>query len=222
MPSSDLGHRGVIGVVDNHRRRVEPGHRLPPAPHQVLKLAVAVELVAEQVHQRNNPGPGLVDQRWQRGLVHLEQGHLGPISVEQRGSHPPLQVRSRGVGHHPSARGVQHGPHQPSGGGLAVGARQQDHAPRDGASHLRSSLRPQPGQHQPRQRRPPAPPQPLRQPPRPPSHPRSQPPRHRRHPHQDSRCKNSLNIGTVKAITSWEGEKHNPRLMSESRMGETC
>ncbi len=36
------------------------------------------------------------------------------------------------------------------------------------------------------------------------------------------RLMKSLNIGTVNAITSWAGEKHSPRLISESRIAETC
>ena len=71
------GDRRVVGV--EARGPASAGssgdHRRPEA-RQVLQLAVAVELVAEQVHQHQHPRPQLAHDLGQRRLVDLEERRL--------------------------------------------------------------------------------------------------------------------------------------------------
>ena len=113
-----------------------PGDEVGPAIGQHLELAVAVELVTEEVHEDHHPGPGLVHHRVERGLVHLEHPDLGAGVVlgrgEQGAGHAPQQVGPRGVGDHPPTRGLDGRHQQPGRRRLAVGGRHRRSSRRSG------------------------------------------------------------------------------------------
>ena len=72
------------------------GHR-PPARGHVLELAVAVELVAEQVAEADGARAHAPRDLRQRRLVDLEQAELGPVGREQGGGDARDEVRARVV-----------------------------------------------------------------------------------------------------------------------------
>ena len=63
----------------------EGGDRRAPALGDVLELAVAVELVAEEVAERDDARAHAHDHLGQGELVHLEQAELGVVGREQGG-----------------------------------------------------------------------------------------------------------------------------------------
>ena len=86
------------------RRRSRPARRpgelfdcCTPALRDVLELAVAVELVAEQVSQFDDAGPGTAKDLRQRKLVDLEEPELRVARGEQRGRDARSEVRARVV-----------------------------------------------------------------------------------------------------------------------------
>ena len=96
----------VVAVDDQRRvlRQLAP-LRTPPLG-DVLQLAVAVQLVAEEVAEQNGPRPHAPDDLGQRPFVHLEQPQLRIALREQRrgdagdeiraGAVPRERIRARG------------------------------------------------------------------------------------------------------------------------------
>ena len=107
MLGTDLGHSGIIRVVNQGRVGVQLGHNGPPPLRQVFKFAVAVELIAEQVHQDHYSWAGLCHQSTKGGLVHFEQSDVRVCGVEQRSSHTSFQVGTCGVGHNLGTGGIE-------------------------------------------------------------------------------------------------------------------
>ena len=97
------GDRRVVGVQHRRRRRRQARDHRRPEVGEVLELPVAVELVAEEVHQHQHPRLELARHLGQRGLVDLEQAGLGlrvpAAGLQQRRGHAGHQVRAGAVGH---------------------------------------------------------------------------------------------------------------------------
>ena len=85
-PAASDGGERVVGRHDERRRGVEVGDELAPALGHELELAVAVELVAEEVAERDRARLELRGDRRQRGLVALEQPELGGSPPRARAS----------------------------------------------------------------------------------------------------------------------------------------
>ena len=81
-PARDLGELGIVLVHDQRARWRQLGDHLAPVLGKDLELAVAVELIAEEVVQAENFGPQRAGDRRQRRLVHLEQSQLGTARVQ--------------------------------------------------------------------------------------------------------------------------------------------
>ena len=70
----------------------------------MLELAVAVELVAEEIAEADRPRLNAPDHLRQRRLVHLEQRELGSAGREQGGGHAGDEVRAGAVVREAEAR----------------------------------------------------------------------------------------------------------------------
>jgi hypothetical protein len=121
---------GGVPIVDRTydlRDADGSGDELRPAVGDDLELAVAVELVAEQVGEEEQPGLELLRDAREPSLVDLEQAELAPLAsgVEQRRGHPPGHVRSGAVVHHGTPVALEAGRDHGRGGGLPVGGREQ-------------------------------------------------------------------------------------------------
>ena len=116
---ADRGELRVVGVEDERRRVRQPGHGFPPALGDELELAVAVELVAEEVAEADRFRPQAPHELGQRGLVHLEQAELGVSGSEQGGGDARDEVRARRVVREPVPRAQDLGRHR-GGRRLAV------------------------------------------------------------------------------------------------------
>ena len=87
----------VVPVHHQDSVRRQLLRHLPPALGEVLELAVAIELVAEQVPEADGPRPGSPRDLRQRRLVHLEQAQLSAFRGQERGRHAGDEVRARPV-----------------------------------------------------------------------------------------------------------------------------
>ena len=74
--ASEVGDQGVVRVGGQLRARRQGGHRRGPAVGDRLQLAVAVELIAEQVAQHDGPRAQLGQHPIKPELVELEQPEL--------------------------------------------------------------------------------------------------------------------------------------------------
>ena len=102
--SGDLPELRVVAVGDQQRLCREPAHHLAPAPGQELELAVAVELVAKQVAERDGPRRDSPRHLGQRGLVHLEQPQFGISGGDERRGDAGDEVRAGPVVRQPHRR----------------------------------------------------------------------------------------------------------------------
>src|SRR5215216_6870407 len=93
----EVPHLGVVAVDDERRALIELRHGPPPALGDELELAVAVELVAEEVAQAKRTRADPTGDVGKRGLVDLEEAELSFVCGEQRGSDSRDQVRSGAV-----------------------------------------------------------------------------------------------------------------------------
>ena len=100
----ERGHLRVVDVEDEDRRGREVGGCGPPAVGDVLQLAVAVELVAEEVAEADGPRPHALGHLGQRALVDLEEAQVGPrdssrveATPETRLAPEPLWARRNAV-----------------------------------------------------------------------------------------------------------------------------
>ena len=100
----ESGELRVVAVDDEARPGRKAGHRGAPALGDELELAVAVELVAKQVAEADDPRTQAPDELRQRRLVHLEEAELGSVGGEQRRCHAGDEVRAGGVVGEPQAR----------------------------------------------------------------------------------------------------------------------
>ena len=87
----------VVAVDHEHRLRRQLRRRSTPALGDVLELAVAVELVAEEVAEQHRARADAADDLRQRALVDLEQPELGVALGEQGRGDPGDEIRARAV-----------------------------------------------------------------------------------------------------------------------------
>src|SRR4051812_49840618 len=85
----------------------------------MLELAVAVELVAKQVAEDDEPRLELGRYARKPRLVDLEEA-LGSVLLEERGRDSPGHVRAGAIVNRLPAGGAQGGGDHAGGGGLAV------------------------------------------------------------------------------------------------------
>ena len=71
--AAEVGDQGIVGVQDEAGRALARGDHLGPFVGEPLELAVAIELVAEEVAEHEQGGGELVDDLRQPRLVDLEQ-----------------------------------------------------------------------------------------------------------------------------------------------------
>ena len=115
-------HERVVGVSDEPPRA--GGRDPPPAGRDGLELAVAVELIAEQVPEAEHPRCQRRRHRLERGLVDLEDAQIGAAAREQCRRDAGGEVRAGGVPAQPPL-GLEHRRQHLRGRGLAV--RRRDH-----------------------------------------------------------------------------------------------
>ena len=113
----------VVAVQDEHRlgRKLVDGHA--PALGDQLELAVAVELVAEEVPEADGTRAHAPEHLRESGLVHLEEAELGVPGREEGGGHPGDEVRAGVVVRQPEARAQDLGGHR---GGRRLAVRRRD------------------------------------------------------------------------------------------------
>ena len=125
--AAEVGDQRVVGVEDETGPADPLGDGLRPLVGQDLDLAVAVELVAEEVAEHDQGRVELRRDLRQPGLVDLEQP-LASLLLEQRGRDPPGHVRAGPVVDRRAPLGLEHGGDHPGGGRLAVGGADQGDA----------------------------------------------------------------------------------------------
>ena len=84
-PVREIGDERIVGVHDEGRGGRERRHGGPPPFRDVLELAVAVELVAKEVAERDDPRTHPLDHLRQGELVDLEQAEIGVGRREEGG-----------------------------------------------------------------------------------------------------------------------------------------
>ena len=138
--AAEVGDQRVVGVEDERAAAAAGAHHGRPAVGDGLQLAVAVELVAEQVAEQQRARGELLDDRPEPELVHLEQpdvaGHGAPAAARghrERGGHAAGHVRPRAVVDEAGARAVEHGRDHGGRRRLAVGGADHRAALRAGA-----------------------------------------------------------------------------------------
>ena len=118
--AAEVGDQRVVGVQHEPGLAGQAGDQLRPLVGQMLELAVAVELVAEQVAEHDQARFQLRGDLGEPGLVDLEQALLARL-LEQRRGHAPAHVRARTVVNRHAARSAQRRGQHSGGGRLAVG-----------------------------------------------------------------------------------------------------
>jgi hypothetical protein len=151
-PAAEIGHERVVGVEDEGRAPVQALHQPGPGVGEQLELAVAVELVAEEVRQEQQPRLDGLGHLRQPGLVDLEEPDLARLAarVEQRRGHSPGHVRPGAVSHHAAAVGLQARCDHRRGGRLAVGGRDEHRPGLELGGHGSQGVRGQAQQQPPR------------------------------------------------------------------------
>ena len=141
--TAEVGDRGVVGVEHERRLTGRSGvHGRIPAIGDRLQLAVAIELVAEQVAEQDRARVQLGGERVEPQLVHLEQAELAgdaPARAgggEQRGGDPSGHVRPGLVVHERHAGTLENFGEQRARRGLAVRRRHEHAAPRQARGEL--------------------------------------------------------------------------------------
>jgi len=101
--ASEIADLRVVAVQDEQGIR-QLGDRVPPAGSNGLELAVAVELVAEEVSEQQCLRSQAARDLRQCALVHLEQPEGSAARAEQGGGDPGDEIRTRAVVRDPQAR----------------------------------------------------------------------------------------------------------------------
>ena len=93
----ERGDERIVGVDDQRSALVKDADSIAPALGDVLELAVAVELVAKQVAERDDPRPDTAHRLRQSELVYFEQAKLRVRGGEQGGGDARREVGARVV-----------------------------------------------------------------------------------------------------------------------------
>ena len=135
-PVRQVGGDRIVGAGHEQHVLVQPLHHRPPAAGHRLELAVAVELVAEEVAKGDGVRPQALRQARQGGLVGLEQAQEAPVVAGGQGrGHAGQQVGARRVAAQGDLAAQDLGRHS-ARRGLAVGGRDQHRAQREPAGQL--------------------------------------------------------------------------------------
>ena len=103
--TTEVGDERIVRV-EHERGPREPGDDRGPPVGDRLELAVAVELVAEEVGQQHRPGTQLGDDAVEPELVDLEEA-LVALCVHERGRHAAGHVRPGAVVDEPHAAAAE-------------------------------------------------------------------------------------------------------------------
>src|SRR5207244_2324909 len=95
-PGGEIAHLGVV-AVDNDGGIRQRRDGAAPAGGDVLQLAVAVELVAEEVAEKERPRPEPRRQLRESRLVGLEEAQLGVALPEEGGGDARDEIRAGAV-----------------------------------------------------------------------------------------------------------------------------
>ena len=76
-PVGKLGDNRVVGIDDERRLGGQLGDRGAPALRDGLELAVAIELISEEVGERDDARTGPCERLRQRALVDFEEAEIG-------------------------------------------------------------------------------------------------------------------------------------------------
>ena len=152
LVAAEVGDQRVVGVEREGGGAGAGGDRLRPLVGQRLHLAVAVELVAEEVAEHDQPRPQLLGDPRQPGLVDLEQALLAAL-LEQRRGDSPGHVRAGPVVDRPAAVGGERGGDHPGRRRLAVGGADDRRAAAQAGAEAGDRFGLEPQQHPSRQRR---------------------------------------------------------------------
>ena len=114
VDAAQVGDERVVGVEHERRPAGARGHDRGPAVGDRLQLAVAVELVAEEVAEQHRARLELLDHRAEPELVDLEEaevaGQRAPAAaagVRQRAGDPARHVRPGAVVDEPRAGALE-------------------------------------------------------------------------------------------------------------------
>jgi hypothetical protein len=159
--AAEVGDQRIVGVEHERRAAGDPADDLRPAVGDDLQLAVAVELVAEQVAEQDRARRELLDDRREPELVDLEQPEVAvelPAAAPRRGRQrrrdPARHVRARTVVDQRLAGALEHRGGHRGGGRLAVGRADHGAAVGEPARQQADRVRLQPREHLAGQRRP--------------------------------------------------------------------
>ncbi len=87
-----IGDDGIIGIHNERRRRRKPCSRSSPALGDDLELPVAIELVAEQVPERDDAWLRPFERLGKRSLVDLEEAELSAACSDESGRDPGEEI----------------------------------------------------------------------------------------------------------------------------------
>ncbi len=150
--SAQVGDQRIVGVEGEAAAPGTLGDGPRPVVGQCLDLAVAVELVAEEVAEHDQRRVELCRDLRQPGLVDLEQA-LAAALLEQRRGDSPGHVRAGPVMDRAAAVGGEHGRQHSRRGGLAVGRADQGHVALETGAETGDRVGSEAQQQPPRQRR---------------------------------------------------------------------
>ena len=154
---AEVGQRRVVGVEQHDRGRAQGAGKIAPALGDCLQLAVAVELVPEQVHEHHGPGLQYPGDLTESALVHLEDADapaarrlLTRATAPEPGSGAPGGSGGPAVPDAPAGSGVR------AGGGAPVGCDPHGTADAAAAPPAAAPLGPPPALSRQQRRRDPA------------------------------------------------------------------
>jgi hypothetical protein len=138
--AAEVGDERVVGVEHERRGGAAPRDELGPAVGDDVQLAVAVELVTEEVREQDRARLDLLDDRGEPELVDLEEPEVAVQLAAaaarrrcQRAGDAADHVRPGAVVHEPRAGALEHRGDHRGGRRLAVGGRDHDAAARQAA-----------------------------------------------------------------------------------------
>ena len=125
--AAEVRDQRIVGVQGELAGTLERGHELHPFVSESLQLAVAVELVAEEVAEDQQAGMQMRRDPGEPRLVELEEA-LVPGLLQESRRHAPVHVGPGAVVHGSAAGGPQDPRDHAGGRGLPVGRADHDRA----------------------------------------------------------------------------------------------
>ncbi len=150
--TSEVRDQGVVGVEGELAGSLQLGHQDRPLVREPLQLAVAVELVAEEVAEHQQARMKAGRDAGEPGLVELEEALVAGLLEQGRG-HAPVHVGARPVVDRPAPGRLQDPGDHARRGRLAVGRADDDRAAIEARGEALDRVRSHSHQHAPGQRR---------------------------------------------------------------------